>query len=163
MKRFYSCGISTISKVSTFALAVIIVLSIGFFSACEEKEDTNKTISITEIDLNTDESAFKDYLNNREVYVVNTQEDYEALLGDCIENLPQIDFSKHSFVIVWSGTGCLLDKTIDFSSNSSNSYDLKINLHLGDCHSVDLWYSAFYTHSKIDTNKIINLNVNEIN
>ena len=40
MKRFYSCGISTISKVSTFALAVIIVLSIGFFSACEEKDNT---------------------------------------------------------------------------------------------------------------------------
>ncbi len=93
------------SKLSAVAIVVVALLSIGFFSACEEKEDTNKTISITEIDLNTDESAFKDYLNDREVYVVNTQEDYESLLGDCIENLPQIDFSKHSFVIVWSGTG----------------------------------------------------------
>jgi hypothetical protein len=161
MKRFYSCGISTISKISTFALAVIIVLSIGFFSACEEKDDTNKTISITEIDLNTDESAFKDYLNDREVYVVNTQEDYEALLSLYVTDLPQIDFSKHSFVIIWSQTGCLLDKTIDFSSNSSNSYDLKINLHLGDCASVDFWYSAFITHTKIADNATINLNVNE--
>jgi len=51
MKRFYSCGISTISKISTFALAVIIVLSIGFFSACEEKEDNpliGEWVSITE-------------------------------------------------------------------------------------------------------------------
>ena len=40
MKRFYSCGISTISKISTFALAVIIVLSLSFFSACEEKDNT---------------------------------------------------------------------------------------------------------------------------
>lgn len=161
MRRFSSCGISTISKVSTFALAVIIVLSIGFFSACEEKEDTNKTISITEIDLNTDESAFKDYLNDREIYVVNNQEDYEALLSLYVTDLPQIDFSKHSFVILWSQTGCLPDKTIDFSSNSSNSYNLKINLHLGDCHSVDFWYSAFITHTKIADNATINLNVNE--
>ncbi len=42
-KYFYSCGISTISKISTFALAVIIVLSIGFFSACEEKDKENIT------------------------------------------------------------------------------------------------------------------------
>jgi hypothetical protein len=151
------------SKLSAVAIVVVALLSIGFFSACEEKEDTNKTISITEIDLKVDASVFKNHLNIKQVYVMNTQEDYESLLGDYIDNLPQIDFSKHSFVILWSGTGCLLNKTIDFSSNSSNSYNLKINLHLGDCHSVDLWYSAFYTHSKIDTNKIINLNVNEIN
>jgi|SRR5690554_1881744 len=151
------------SKLSAVAIVVVALLSIGFFSACEEKEDTNKTISITEIDLKVDASVFKNHLNIKQVYVMNTQEDYESLLGDYIDNLPQIDFSKHSFVILWSGTGCLLNKTIDFSSNSSNSYNLKINLHLGDCHSVDLWYSAFYTHSKIDTNKTINLNVNETN
>ena len=148
-------------KLSAVAIVVVALLSIGFFSACEEKDDTNKTISITEIDLKTDESAFKDYLNDREVYVVNTQEDYEALLSLYVTDLPQIDFSKHSFVILWSQTGCLLDKTIDFSSNSSNSYDLKINLHLGDCASVDFWYSAFITHTKIADNVTINLNVNE--
>jgi hypothetical protein len=51
MKRFYSCGISTISKISTFALAIIIVLSIGFFSACEEKDENpliGEWVSITE-------------------------------------------------------------------------------------------------------------------
>ena len=40
MKRFSSCGISTVSKVSTFALAIFIVLSLSFFSACEEKDNT---------------------------------------------------------------------------------------------------------------------------
>lgn len=149
------------SKLSAVAIVVVALLSIGFFSACEEKEDTNKTISITEIDLKVDASVFKNHLNIKQVYVMNTQEDYESLLGDYIDNLPQIDFSKHSFVILWSGTGCLLNKTIDFSSNSSNSYNLKINLHLGDCHSVDLWYSAFITHTKIADNATINLNVNE--
>lgn len=149
------------SKLSAVAIVVVALLSIGFFSACEEKEDTNKTISITEIDLKVDASVFKNHLNIKQVYVMNTQEDYESLLGDYIDNLPQIDFSKHSFVILWSGTGCLVNKTIDFSSNSSNSYNLKINLHLGDCHSVDLWYSAFITHTKIADNATINLNVNE--
>ena len=42
-KYFYSCGINTISKVSTFALAIIIVLSLSFFSACEEKDNENTT------------------------------------------------------------------------------------------------------------------------
>ena len=50
-KYFYSCGISTISKISTFALAIFIVLSIGFFSACEEKDENpliGEWVSISE-------------------------------------------------------------------------------------------------------------------
>lgn len=51
MKRFYSCGISTIPKISTFALAIFIVLSLSFFSACEEKDNTECTFKNPVADL----------------------------------------------------------------------------------------------------------------
>lgn len=51
MKRFSSCGISTVSKVSTFALAIFIVLSLSFFSACEEKDNTECTFKNPVADL----------------------------------------------------------------------------------------------------------------
>jgi hypothetical protein len=145
------------NSIKAFTIMLVTVLSISFLSACEKKKDNR----ITEVNLNTEASVFKNHLNDGRVYIVNTQKDYEALLGNLITNLPQINFSKHSFVIVWSGTGCLINKSIDFSTNETNSYDLKINLHLGVCHSVDLWYSAFYIHSKISDNATINLNINE--
>ncbi|MBP1645463.1 MAG: hypothetical protein H6Q16_1038 [Bacteroidetes bacterium] len=151
-------------KISTIALALIVVLSIGFFSACEEKEDSQNSLKeypITEISINIGTDVFKDLLNDSQVYVVNTQEEYEALLGSCLNNLPQIDFSRHSFVVVWSETGCVLDKSVEFFTNSTSSYNLKINLHLGDCTAVDIWYTAFYTNFKINDNAIINLDVNK--
>ncbi len=127
--------------------------------ACEK--DEKKSIAITEVDFNVRPTDFKECLTCDQVYIVNTQEDYEELLGGCVTDLPQINFSQHSFVIVWGNTGCLMNKSIEFSNNGTNSYNLKVNLQLGFCNSVDPWYSAFYIHSKIVDNATINLIKNE--
>ncbi len=150
-------------KLSSAIMVVVAALSIGLFVSCkEEDENTNQPIAIAEIDLKVGAYALKACLNDREIYVVNTEEDYKALLSSCVDNLPPwINFYNHSFIIVRGQTGCLNSQTMYFSKNSSNSYDLEINLHLGDCQSIDAWYSAFITNTKIADDASINLTVNE--
>lgn len=147
-------------KLSSAIMVVVAALSIGLFVSCkEEDENTNQPIATAEIDLKVDAYALKACLNDREVYVVNTQEDYKALLSSCVDYLPWIDFYNHSFIIVRGQTGCLNSQTMYFSKISTNSYDLEVNLHLAICSSMDPWYSAFITNTKIADDASINLEV----
>lgn len=154
-----------INLIKIVVVAVIATLSLSFLSSCKNDKESDKGAikhsSIMEIDLNVHTHQLKDCLNAAEVYIVNTQEEYENLLDACVPNLPKIDFSKHTFVIVWGGTGCLIHKDSEFLENGKNLYDLKVNLHLGLCHSVDLWHSAFCTKTKIKDEATVNLIINE--
>ncbi|MBO7573036.1 MAG: hypothetical protein J6T48_12885 [Bacteroidales bacterium] len=97
-------------------------------------------------------------------YIINSQEDFETLLGRCHASLPILDFEKGSLVytrytpLMWP---VRIITSLTRSDSLPDTYNLLIDICDGDLDGSEDYDVAYYVVPKLNGNEIINVIKNE--
>ena len=147
-------------KLSVFAIVVVALLSLGFLSACEDKDDTNNNIiepklSVIDTTLGIGIHCRPLYGFEDTVFLVNGNEELQTLCSEA----RTFDFTKGSLLIFRGHhTATRVGSIIgEIEQVSAYEYILKIDISMTIAAAPDFQIAYYWTTKKIPTNSTITL------
>lgn len=147
-------------KLSAIAIVVIALLSLGFLSACEDKDDTNNNIiepklSVIDTTLGIGIHCLPLYGFEDTIFLINGNEELQTLCPDA----RTFDFTKGSLLIFRGHhTATRVGSIIgEIEQVSLYEYILKIDISMTALAAPDFQIAYYWTTKKIPSNSTITL------
>ena len=149
-------------NLSAIAIVVIVLLSLGFLSACEDKDDTNNNIiepklSVIDTTLGIGIHCRPLYGFEDTVFLVNGNEELQTLCSEA----RTFDFTKGSLLIFRGHhTATRVGSIIgEIEQVSAYEYILKIDISMTIAAAPDFQIAYYWITKKIPSNSTITLQV----
>jgi len=144
----------------TFAFFLILT---GLFSSCKDPElKINYPVDIpfTEYSLANTSCRWMNLPYDEQIIIINSSEELENYIFCSEGSYPEIDFSKHTLLLVNSKTNHRICEitTTSLQQLSSSKYELNINITSNDADDTQEWSTAFIVE-KLEGRSNVELNV----
>ena len=147
-------------KLSVFAIVVVALLSLGFLSACEDKDDTNNNIiepklSVIDTTLGIGVHCPSLYGFRDTIFLINGNEELQTLCPDA----RTFDFTKGSLLIFRGHNTMTRVGSIVGEIEQVNffEYILKIDITMSALAAPDFQKACYWTTKKIPSRSTITL------
>ena len=143
--------------------SVVLIFSLLVMAAsCEKPEKFPMDVSFTEYSLEGTSCQWTNLNYNKDLIVINSNEELENYISCSDGSYIEIDFSKYTLLLASGQTrnAPIEEITKKLTKTAKNEYDFDIDVTTGNLRAITPWLVAI-TVSKISDDAVVSLNVNE--
>jgi WD40 repeat protein len=140
--------------------AVLLIVAGTFACTDKEQEAESAPVEFTEYSLAGTGCQWTNLGYDGKVITVNSKEDLKKYITGTEENLPYVDFSKHTLLLASDSDNDVRNIDAAFFKNAANQYTVKVSIRYGDAAVMTNWALAILT-SKIPDGSILALEKEE--